>query len=363
MGAAIYHRIDIRPMDHMPPRWPAPRRRERSGFTLVELLVVIAIIGILLALLLPAVNAAREAARRTECQNHLRNLGQALLLHESAKGHLPTGGWGFAWTGDADRGSGLAQPGGWPYGILPFIEQLPLSKVGAGLSSTTSPTKSQATVKLITTPLEIFHCPSRRPAQLFTNFNGQHNSDFAPKVAHIDYAGNGGDSFQVDATQTFQPSSFSQGDDPNFWKSLTVNTGVILQHSRFKMKQILDGASKTYLVGEKYLTTDHYYDGMDAGDNETAYSGLNWDSSRTSGYSGATFGNGGYRVPGRDTAGSAKFPNSTDIWNFGSAHPQTFVMVFCDASVHNISYLIEPETHRRLANRADRLTIDSSQYQ
>jgi prepilin-type N-terminal cleavage/methylation domain-containing protein len=345
------------------------RRLGRPAFTLVELLVVIAIIGILLGLLLPAVNAAREAARRAQCQNHLRNLGQALLLHESAKGHLPTAGWGFAWTGDADRGSGLKQPGGWPYCILPYIEQAPLAKVGAGLSVSTSPTKSHATLTLITTPLELFHCPSRRPVQLFTNYNNQYNCDFAPKVAHIDYAGNGGDDLQVDATQTpygpgnaGQPSSFAQGDSPSFWAKFKFNTGVILQHSRFKMNLIVDGASKTYLVGEKYLTPNHYYDGLDAGDNETAYSGLNWDSTRTTGYSGAPFGNGGYRVPWQDMPGNPKFPNSTDIWNFGSAHPGTFVMVFCDASVHNISYLIEPETHRRLANRADRLTIDASKF-
>ena len=192
---------------------------------------------------------------------------------------------------------------------------------------------------------------------------------FCAKVAHIDYAGNGGDDLQVDATQTpygpgnsGQPNSFAQGDSSSFWAKFKFNTGVILQHSRFKMNLIIDGASKTYLVGEKYLTTDHYYDGMDSGDNETAYSGLNWDSTRTSGYSGAMFGNGGYRVPSRDMAGNPKFQNWNDIWNFGSAHPGSFVMVFCDASVHNIDYLIDPETHRRLANRADRLTIDTSKF-
>jgi len=93
------------------------------GFTLVELLVVIAIIGVLVALLLPAVQAAREAARRSQCQNQLRQMAVGAMNHESAVGFFPSGGWGFFWVGDADRGFGENQPGGWIYSTLPFIEQ------------------------------------------------------------------------------------------------------------------------------------------------------------------------------------------------------------------------------------------------
>ena len=108
-------------------------RRLARAFTLVELLVVIAIIGILVVLLLPAIQAAREAARRSECQNHLKQIGIACQLHVDAFGHLPTGGWGDWWVGCPDMGHAERQPGGWPYQLLSFIEETNRGRIGTRL--------------------------------------------------------------------------------------------------------------------------------------------------------------------------------------------------------------------------------------
>jgi prepilin-type N-terminal cleavage/methylation domain-containing protein len=105
--------------------------KRQQGFTLVELLVVIAIIGMLVALLLPAV----QAARRTQCANQLKQMALGCLLHEEAFKQLPTGGWAWYWSGDPDRGVDQRQPGGWSYIILPYIEHdVRLRSLGGGVA-------------------------------------------------------------------------------------------------------------------------------------------------------------------------------------------------------------------------------------
>ena len=137
-------------------------QRIRFAFTLVELLVVIAIIGILVSLLLPAVQSAREAARRSQCLNNLKQLGLGMLNHESAHQFFPSGGWGWYWVGDPDRGTGAEQPGGWVYALLPYIEEGPLYDDGAdGQPDLLTPQQLAGSARRIQTPLPGHQCPSR----------------------------------------------------------------------------------------------------------------------------------------------------------------------------------------------------------
>ena len=87
-----------------------------------------------IALLLPAVQAAREAVRRTQCENNLKQIGLAAQIHVNVYKFFPTSGWGPNWVGDPDRGFGVNQPGGWCYNLLPFIDEKPIREFGRGLT-------------------------------------------------------------------------------------------------------------------------------------------------------------------------------------------------------------------------------------
>ena len=145
-----------------------PAENSRHGFTLVELLVVITIIGILMSLLLPAVQSARESARSVQCANNVKQLGLGAIQHLSVTGFFPSGGWGWSCAGDPDRGFGLKQPGGWLYSVLPFVDQKNLWSLGSGIPSDSQTTAKQSAMsKQLTTPVALFYCPSRRSVALY----------------------------------------------------------------------------------------------------------------------------------------------------------------------------------------------------
>src|SRR5688572_24723618 len=159
----------------------------KRGFTLVELLVVIAIIGVLVALLLPAVQAARESARRTQCTNHLKQIGLAFHNHDDTMKHLPTGGWGWSYVGDPDGGFAENQPGAWTYNILPWIEQQALREIGLG---SPAPLKPAELKLLVEKPIKFYHCPSRRTATLYPITVQPLNAATVTRGAKLDYAVN-----------------------------------------------------------------------------------------------------------------------------------------------------------------------------
>ena len=327
----------------------------RPGFTLVELLVVITIIGILIALLLPAVQAAREAARRLQCSNNVKQISLGLLNHQAAHGFFPSGGWGYAWSGHPDRGTGIGQPGGWAYSVLPYVEQTALHQLGSGQTGTAYGT---ANLQRIMTPLPLWHCPSRRKATVYPavsswpGISGQRMiTGTMTQAARNDYAINGSDKL-ID--YDIGPMTLDEGDTTYHWRQanqMHVMTGVCHERSEISIAQIRDGTSNTYLVGEKYLTPDEYATGNDPGDNENIYSGDSRDIVRWTAHSSAQ-----YLPPFQDR------PGLNYTWRFGSVHSGGFNMALCDGSVRSISYAIDLETHRRLGNRKDGQVVDASSF-
>jgi prepilin-type N-terminal cleavage/methylation domain-containing protein len=342
------------------------RSARATAFTLVELLVVIAIIALLMALLLPAVQGVRESARMVQCRNNLRQIGTAATQHTSAHGHLPTGGWGWGWIGDPDRGFNHRQPGGWVFPVLPFMEQEPLYSLQAGRTSSTTPTRAAAGAQLVSTPLAAFNCPSRRPAQNYPHWRpsqGYFTASGTPAVAKSDYAANGGDrNFYPSATGLWQSNCGNDGCGPASLPSdaeletiaQTANgawqpTGVVFGMSAITPASVLDGLSTTLLAGEKALNPDFYATGQSPGDNETMYVGVNAENTRAANWAGQGGG-----PPAQDRRG-------VDLFNsFGSAHAGQFATVRCDGSVHVLSYDIDGTTYGRLANRRDGQAIDTS---
>ncbi|MEX2306912.1 MAG: DUF1559 domain-containing protein [Pirellulales bacterium] len=336
-------------------------RPPRTGFTLVELLVVIAIIGILVALLLPAIQAAREAARRSQCQNNLKQLALGCLQHADTFGTLPSGGWRWNCTGDSDLGYGREQPGSWLYHILPFIEESDLYALGGDgnprLGTALTKSEKDGAGQRDATAVDAFYCPSRRAARPYPKLAHPYNiwNSNAPSplaMALSDYAGNVGPT-----TGNTKPENPQFGGLPdcnggypanlkNFnWPALLpLQQGVMYGGSLVQIKQITDGTSKTYLCGEKYHDPAAYDNGTDYTDTEGVWTGNNDDTLRT-----------GHLAPIQDQMGL----RAQDYVAFGSAHPGIFQVAWCDGSVSSIEFGIELAVHRENCSRGSKDTAPS----
>ena len=319
----------------------------KAGFTLVELLVVIAIIGILVSLLLPAVQSARESGRRNTCSNNVKQLALAANLHREKYGFFPTGGWGWGWAGEPDRGFTKNQPGGWCYNILPFVDQVNLWQMGRDSDSS----KKMTIAKRAGTPLAVLHCPTRRrPIQYPFYGDAGGNKDYINAtvlstglIGRTDYAANGGDSV---GGWSYGPGTIAEGEGYG-WGSAATGTGICTLHG--EVKTVPDGESNTYLIGERYCNPDYYISGRTGTDDQGWDIGFDHDTVR--------WGNTS-KPPRQDTPG-----DNAPSQSFGSAHTAGWNVSFCDGRVKLLSYDIDPATHGYLANRKDATPIDQSKLE
>jgi hypothetical protein len=295
------------------------------------------------ALLMPAVQAARESGRRAQCQNNLKNLAQACQNHLAAQGHFPTGGWGPAWAGDPDRGFSRRQPGGWLFNLLPYIEQDALREMGKDQPDAQ---KRALGAQRAGQSIPVFGCPSRRrpPQYPFSASPAFVNINPPPVVAWTDFAANGGD-IRVDGIEPGPDRIYNTDSeiDSRVDSIGAAATGVIFVRSECKPVHIRDGLSNTYLAGEKYLRATAYNNANERGNDRGWDAGYDFTVQR--------WGHLDY-PPLQDN------PNDEGSRNFGSPHSGRWHAAFADGSVHAISYGIDPEVHRRLSNRADRLPVN-----
>lgn len=337
--------------------------------TLVELLVVIAVIGMLLMLLMPALQAAREAGRRAKCTNNIRQLAVALHSHHDTHKHFPAGGWSYKWLPEPNAGSGKNQPGSWIYSILDELEESSLHDLGKGASGQE---RSKQIAQLVTTPLAVLNCPSRRPPALYTVSKPEAYRNLTSEVstqltasAKSDYAAcaSGGEpnkppgtfdrGYPVDGPGPATLEEAAEWETPNpttgrnRWQSEVSGAanGAIIARYPIAVRQITDGTSKTYLLGEKFIEIDHYDTGWSISDDQNAYVGFDRDNQVSSRYRPITDTSISEMVRIIEGAGEDYG------FHFGSAHPRSFNAAMCDGSVHLVASDIDDAVHRAAGSR------------
>ena len=347
-------------------------RAGRAGFTLIELLVVISIIGVLVALLLPAVQSAREAARRSQCVNNIRQIGLAIIQYETASKVLPLGAT-YQGPSDASSGCGYGtNHGPREFGalafILPYLEQtniynaINFQLATGGPAGQFGPVNAGLTNKTaLGTSISTYFCPTDQPITLSPGASSNGYSQTS-------YFFSGG---------TWNTMGYFAG--PDCWQQDPGN-GPFDDTNAYRIAQVTDGMSSTILVGE----ASRFVKDPDAAFNQWSRfeffgSAFGGSTTRPQGF--------GYEVPrinapfrpndGADLPPGTTFPDTSDYknwlknipyykefgqWGFRSQHPGGANFVFGDGSVHFLRASINLNTYQALGTRTGKEIVSSDAY-